>query len=68
MKDYNITKKWLSRFCFLSIFLFTFLVMCVFNTHITNTIKEATNIIALDFIKETKGGLTDGLQRIFSTI
>lgn len=68
MKDFNITKKWLNRFCFLSIILFSFLVMCVFNTHITNTIKEATNSVAFDFINESKGGLSDGLQRIFSTI
>lgn len=68
MKDYYITKKWLNRFCFLSIILFSFLVMCVLGTHITNTIKEATDIIAFDFIKETEGGLTDGLQRIFSSI
>ena len=68
MKDFNITKKWLNRFCFLSIFLFSILVMCVVGTHITKTIKEATDIVALDFIKNTEGGLADGLQRIFGTI
>ena len=68
MKDFNITKKWLNRFCFLSIILFSFLVMCVLNTHITEVIKEATDKVAIDFINETKGGLIDGLLRIFSTI
>lgn len=68
MKDFNITKKWLNRFCFLSIILFSFLVMCVLNTHITEVIKEATDQVAIGFIMKTKGGLEDGLFRIFSTI
>lgn len=68
MKNFNITKKWLNRFCFLSIILISFLVMCVLNTHITEVIKEATDKVAIDFIKETEGGLIDGLLRIFGTI
>ena len=68
MKDFNITKKWLNRFCFLFLILFSILVMCVLNTHITEVIKEATDKVAIDFINETKGGLEDGLFRIFGTI
>ena len=68
MKDFNITKKWLNRFCFLFLILFSILVMCVLNTHITKVIKDATDTVAIDFINETKGGLEDGLFRIFGTI
>lgn len=68
MKKSNITKKWLNRFCFLSIFIFALLVMCVLNTHITRVIKEATDQVAIGFIMKTEGGLIDGLFRIFGTI
>lgn len=68
MYNFKITKKWLNRFCFLSIFLFSVLVMCVVGTHITKTIKEATNIVAVDFIKETEGVVTDGLQELYNAI
>jgi hypothetical protein len=68
MYNFNISKKWLNRFCFLSIFLFSILLMCVLGTHITKTIKEATDAVAFDFIKSTEGGLTDGLHRIFSAL
>ena len=68
MKNVNITKKWLNRFCFLFLILFSILVMCVLNTHITKVIKEATDQVAIDFIMKTKGGVEDGLLRIFSSI
>ena len=68
MKNSNITKKWLNRFCFLFLILFLILVMCVLNTHITKVIKEATDTVAIGFIMKTEGGLIDGLFRIFGTI
>ena len=68
MKDFKITKKWLNRFCFLSITLFSVIVMCVVGTHITEKVKDATDIVALDFIESTEGGVKDELQRIFGII
>ena len=68
MKDFNITKKWLNRFCFLSIIILVFLVICVLNTHITETIKDATDKIAFTFINDTKGEFLNGLFRIFGTL
>ena len=68
MKDFNITKKWLNRFCFLFITLFSIIVMCVVGTHITEKVKDATDIVAIDFIESAEGGVNDELQRIFGII
>ena len=68
MKDFNITKKWLNRFCFLSIMLFSVIVMCVVGTHITDKVKDATDIVALDFIESAEGDVKDELQRIYGII
>ena len=68
MKDFNITKKWLNRFCFLFITLFSIIVMCVVGTHISEKVKDATDIVAFDFIESVEGGVNDELQRIFSII
>ena len=68
MNNFKINKKWLNRFGILIVFLFSVSVMCVVCTHITETIKQATDAVAFDFISKTEGGLVDGLQRIFGSL